>query len=344
MTNLYFAPVSSKWKSHFERTVRNPLELDGDVLPENLSDLNEARVWGTTNEQKKLRYFEDMKPGDLVLFYSDGHVFASGRVAYKFRSDRFGDWAWDSPSSELVYTITNYEEVTIPFSEFRDLLGYSEGYVIRGFTRPAKHAISNLLQQYNSVEEAFQDLKNSDETEGDGRIEEVKEVEENNDVRTHTEIQWFLIQLGLKHNYDVFVAKNDRNATFEGHRLGEECVEKLSLAGFSDAAIGIIEYVDVIWLDGDHIVKMFEVESTTSVFSGILRMTDFVVKVPNLAVDMYIVASQSDEDKVRKEMNRPTFQHVLEPAKYCTLQYLSFDDVRERHDVVNQAGPLRTVF
>jgi hypothetical protein len=36
----------------------------------------------------------------------------------------------------------------------------------------------------------------------------------------------------------------------------------------------IIRHVDVIWLEGDAIVAMFEVESTMSIYSGILRMTD----------------------------------------------------------------------
>lgn len=89
---------------------------------------------------------------------------------------------------------------------------------------------------------------------------------------------------------------------------------------------------------------MFEVESTTSIYSGILRMTDFMVKVPNIAVDMHIVAPEDDEDKVREEINRPTFQHVLGPAEHCSLRYLSFEEVRETHETVQRAGPLQQVF
>jgi hypothetical protein len=106
----------------------------------------------------------------------------------------------------------------------------------------------------------------------------------------------------------------------------------------------LIEYVDVIWLNGDYIEKMFEVESTTSIFSGILRMTDFVVKVPNLAVEMHIVAPDADEEQVRRQIDRPTFQHVMGSAQHCSLQYLSFSDVREKRDVVDRAGPLQRVF
>ena len=97
-------------------------------------------------------------------------------------------------------------------------------------------------------------------------------------------------------------------------------------------------------MNGGYIEKMFEVESTTSIYSGILRMTDFMVKVPNLAVDMYIVASSDDEDKVRRQIDRPTFKSVLDSVPHCSLQYLSFAEVREKHEVVQDAGALQQVF
>jgi len=91
-------------------------------------------------------------------------------------------------------------------------------------------------------------------------------------------------------------------------------------------------------------VKLFEVEHTTSIYSGILRMTDFVVKVPNITVDMHIVAPQADEDKVRREINRPTFQEVLAPAEHSTLSYLSFGDVEQTYELVDDVGPLQEIF
>jgi len=73
-------------------------------------------------------------------------------------------------------------------------------------------------------------------------------------------------------------------------------------------------------------------------------MTDFVAKVPNLAVDMYIVASQEDEYLIRKQIQRPTFQQVLALAEYSDVRYISFETVREKFDLVQNAGPLQTVF
>jgi hypothetical protein len=73
-------------------------------------------------------------------------------------------------------------------------------------------------------------------------------------------------------------------------------------------------------------------------------MTDFVVKVPNIAVEMHIVASEDGKDKVRQEIDRPTFQYVLGKSGNGDLRCLSFEQVRETHETVQNAGPLQQVF
>lgn len=339
MDRLYLVPVGEDWKADFERTVETPFDLTGDTTIDELDGFEEARIWGTTWGRQKETFFDDMESGDPILFYHGGEYFATGRVGQTFKSQETGKWLWDSPESEYIYTVENFEEISLPREELNDKIGYSENHVPQRFLKVSESAVNSLLQEYTSIEAAFQDFKGDQEPDPPETT-----TGDDEDVREHTKIQWYLIQLGLKHNYDVYVAKNDRHREYNGQRLGDECIENLNLTGFSEAAMGIIEYVDVIWLDGDYIVKMFEVESTTSIFSGILRMTDFVVKVRNLAVNMYIAAPSDDEDKVRREMERPTFQRVLEPAEYCSLQYISFEDVRETHETVEQAGPLQTVF
>jgi len=343
MTDLFLAPVGEDWMDRFQRTVEEPVDLTGSHPIDALSDQLEARIWGTTSGEQKRRHFEYMEAGDLLLFYNEGEYFATGRVGEHFESAETGQWLWGNSESRFIYTIDDFQRVSLPRTKLNMLLGYQENHSPQGFSRVSDTAQSRLLQQYNSLEAAFQDLRDGDrpatEKEDD---EEPGEGEE--DTREHIEIQWHLVRLGLEHNYDVYVAKNDQNRTYDGQRLADGCVEELELTGFSDAAMRIIEYVDVIWLEGDYIAKMFEVESTTSVYSGILRMTDFVVKVPNLAVEMHIVALDDDENKVRREMERPTFQKVMEMADHSTLQYTAFNEVRRQHEAVERAGPLQTVF
>lgn len=366
MTNLFLVPIGDDWIDRFERTVSSRYTISAEA-PIDWEGERTIRIWGTTDSggSKKRTLFESMDPDDALLFLHDGEFIGSGRVGETIESWELGDWIWDEPESRFLYTVTDYQELSLPRRVVWDVLDYSSNYPLYGFSRASEDAISSLLQSYNSVEEAFQAFRNlgaddvdsgstpsgdisdtsraPDEPDVDNGGDQVEE-ETQDGHREHTEIQWYLIQLGIEHGYDVYVARNDQNETYEGQRLGEDCVDSLNLTGFSDAAMRLIEYVDVIWLNGDYIEKMFEVESTTSIYSGILRMTDFVVKVPNLAVDMHIVAPTEDENQVRRQMTRPTFQHIMDRAQHCSLQYPSFDEVRRTQQLVKQAGPLQAVF
>jgi hypothetical protein len=50
-------------------------------------------------------------------------------------------------------------------------------------------------------------------------------------------------------------------------------LEKLPLQ-FDEATTRTIQLIDVLWLNGSSIQAAFEIESTTSIFSGLLRMSD----------------------------------------------------------------------
>ena len=346
MSRLYIAPIGSDWMGEFERTVASSISLPDVELPPKLEDEQDVRIWGTTESPQKRNYYQNMEVSDPILFYSEGEFFASGRIGTTVQDASLGETIWDSDDSSLIYTITDYEPISVSPDTLGDILGYDDGWHPRGFVHVSEQAINSLLTEYSSIEEAFQDLRSSESTAGPSDPDTSDEDAKNgaDDGRIHTEIQWFLVQLGQQHGYDVHVAINDKNRTYEGEPLGESCLDELVLPGFSDAVTKIIQYVDVIWLEGDAIVAMFEVESTTSIYSGILRMTDFVTRVPNFAVDMYIVAPQSDADRVRKEMTRPTFEAVLNPVEHSSLQFLSFEDVRKTFDTVERAGPLQNVF
>ena len=338
MSGLFLIPVEESWLEKFENTVIEPIDINESNAPENFDGYEQVRIWGTTDEGNKRTHFEEMEQGDPVFFYNEGEIFALARVDETYESEELGELIWNSPSSRFIFTLTDYAEVEIPVHEINDLLGYSKNNVIMGFNRPSDEAISNLLKQFNSVEEAFQYYAPNGTT---GTATDDSSGEEDGQTREHVEIQWHLIQLGLDQGYDVYVAKDECDEKYNGERLGEGCIDNLNLTGFSAATINIIEYVDVIWLDDEFIVEMFEVEHTTSVYSGILRMTDFVVKVPNLAVSMNIIAPDNKEDKVRRVMNRPSIQTVLSESEFSTLSYHSYEKVRDRQKTVEKAGPLQ---
>jgi predicted RNA-binding protein len=127
----------------------------------------------------------------------------------------------------------------------------------------------------------------------------------------HTEIQWLLLKLGSDMGFNVWVARNDRSRSFNEHRFSELPALKSSLPlQFDDATNRTIELIDVLWLDRNAIVAAFEIESTTSIYSGLLRMADLVAMQPNLNIPLFLVAPEERREKVFAEVNRPTFSSL----------------------------------
>lgn len=145
----------------------------------------------------------------------------------------------------------------------------------------------------------------------------------------HTEMQALLMRLGADMGFDLWVARNDRSRQFEGARLQDfpRVRDRLPLQ-FDEATNRTVELIDVLWLDGNAIGAAFEIESTTSIYSGLLRMSDLLSMQPNITMPLYIVAPDDRREKVISEVNRPTFARMSPPlADVCRL--LSFSALRD---------------
>jgi hypothetical protein len=154
----------------------------------------------------------------------------------------------------------------------------------------------------------------------------------------HTEIQFSLLYLGIDMGLDVWVAKNDRSRTWNGQILGTlpRMVSELPTQ-FNEATNRTIELIDVLWLKGNSIVAAFEVECTTSVYSGLLRMSDLLSLQPNLDINLYLVAPDERRNKVQQEILRPTFELREKPlSKVCG--FLAFSNLIEKVEGIRKLG------
>jgi hypothetical protein len=144
----------------------------------------------------------------------------------------------------------------------------------------------------------------------------------------HTQMQFYLAKLGRSLGFQVWIPKADQGLVYDGQPLEELSEAELPELPFNDYVIRIIRNIDVIWLQDDHPVRLFEVEHTTSIYSGLLRMSDLVSLIPSLTIQIYICASESRKEKVGFEVKRPTFnQKSLQLAKRCRL--ISFEKLEE---------------
>jgi hypothetical protein len=145
----------------------------------------------------------------------------------------------------------------------------------------------------------------------------------------HTRIQALLLRLGKEMSYETWVARNDRSKELDGLQLGSFPGSRDALPlQFDPATNKTIELIDVLWLKGNAIVAAFEIESTTSIYSGLLRMSDLIAMQPNINIPLYIVAPERRREKVITEINRPTFGRH-EPALNEICRFLSFTALDE---------------
>lgn len=154
----------------------------------------------------------------------------------------------------------------------------------------------------------------------------------------HTEIQFELLELGAAMGFDIWVARNDRKKVWNGTPLGDlrRIVSELPTQ-FNEATNRTIELIDVLWLKGNSIIAAFEVECTTAVYSGLLRMSDLLALQPNLDIKLYLVAPDERRDKVEGEILRPTFKLRDKPL-FIVCGFLSFSALMDKINGIRRLG------
>jgi len=149
------------------------------------------------------------------------------------------------------------------------------------------------------------------------------------DIRESIRIQALLADIGTKMGMKIWLPRADKTAVMAERAPGSpEPLKELPL-NYDETTLRTIEQIDVLWLKGRAIVRAFEVEHTTSIYSGILRMADLLALQPNMDISLHIVAPLSRRDKVMQELRRPVFSLLEKGPLYKSCTYISYDSVRE---------------
>ncbi len=145
----------------------------------------------------------------------------------------------------------------------------------------------------------------------------------------HTRVQLILSQIGHAMGFKVHIPASDRSKTYEDRRINEvlPMVEQLNL-GLIPTMMRVIKNIDVLWIDDDAVVGAFEIESTTSIYSGILRMADLLSLQPNFQINCYLVAPDSREVEVFNQINRPVFTKMKKPFR-DSCRFISFSSLTD---------------
>jgi hypothetical protein len=328
---------------HFEDTIqrKRTVEEVKAFLPskeiENLERIYHGSnfiVWGAVPGPMNESRWEKMARGDVVLIYNKGHIHFAGEIAAKVRNRRLAQYFWkedDAGSTwELMYFIVNDERTNVPIEKLNPLFGYQSNYRPQGFSMINEAAVATFAQNYGDILGVLKTLERGEElihlpTRKDGLLTSIDERIER--VTTeHDEMQWRLIRLGQLARCDVWVPRNDQTKQYDGHRFREFVLPEFH--NTLDVPRSI-ENIDVVWKFGPYSIKSaFEIEHSTSIYSGILRLSDLRAEAPNSNYPLFIVASESRRKKVFDELRRPTFSGPCLRLNEV-IRFLGYERLRE---------------
>jgi hypothetical protein len=279
-----------------------------------------------------------MNDGDEILIVEGDTIKLLGRVAGKLVSPTLSAELWKNIRGDtregwnLIYFIANPREIDLPFEKFCPLFGFKENLQLRGFTSIAKERLETFYSQYDDLYSILIRLKRGD------RVQELPEKEEYkpapvrdeelaappaNELSEHLRMQWLLLKMGRHAGETVWAPKNDQQRITSQYKF-QDFAE--TFAAGLDTQVKYIENIDVVWKEEFRIDAAFEIENSTSIYSGLLRFADLTMVAPNTVYPMFIVAPSERRNRVREQLARPSFRHLGIHEK---VRYLSYEKVHE---------------
>lgn len=150
------------------------------------------------------------------------------------------------------------------------------------------------------------------------------------EVRKSIEMQAKIAQIGAAMGFKIWIPAGDRGKVLEivPSNLKGSFLDNLSL-NYESTTLDTIRQIDVLWLNHNAMTRAFEVEHTTAVYSGLLRMADLFALQPNMKIKAHIVAPEDRREKVLKEIRRPVFSMLSSGPLYESCTFLAYDAIDE---------------
>ena len=146
--------------------------------------------------------------------------------------------------------------------------------------------------------------------------------------RESIRIQAMLAKSGERMGFNVWLPRSDRSRVKEHWEPKRNTLLETLPLNYNEATLKTVEQIDVLWLRRRTIVRAFEVEHTTSIYSGILRIADLLALQPNLEIRAHIVAPSVRREKVIQELSRPVFARLEGRPLASACTFLTYDSIQ----------------
>lgn len=165
------------------------------------------------------------------------------------------------------------------------------------------------------------------------RRKEVESEEMEEDL--HTEMQYHLLKIGQSLGYDVISASNDRSKSYKGNNFSFLSLANFPKMDMSKETYNTVGLIDIVWFEKgtNKPICAFEVEKSTSIYSGILRLTDLSFSFTQSEQHLYIVLPDKREKEVVMQLSRPSIK-----SNQTGIQYILFSELREHCDALCKFG------
>ena len=137
--------------------------------------------------------------------------------------------------------------------------------------------------------------------------------------------------MGKSLGFDVWIASNDRGREYADGFLGDGCLQHWP-AG-NGQGLESVRLIDVIWLErgSTQVAAAFEVEHSTAIYSGIVRMLDLALGTQvSAASTLFLVAPDNRRNEVAQQLKRPAFSRVSELG----IRYLPYSQLKEHRETI----------
>jgi hypothetical protein len=165
---------------------------------------------------------------------------------------------------------------------------------------------------------------------------DAKRLREARDL-SHSQVQTLLAGIGNLKGYEVCVPSCDAGK-FDWSLTSRFPLRDAMPGGFEDV-LHILSEIDVIWVapGRNDIEGLFEVEHTTSVYSGLLRFNDILLTDPKVS-RFSIVSNQTRRAVFARQLYRPTFRKSGLAELTSFLEYANVFDWHERLSKTHAPG------
>jgi type II restriction enzyme len=158
---------------------------------------------------------------------------------------------------------------------------------------------------------------------------------EREEENLHTEMQYHLLKIGNALGYDVIPASNDRSKCYGCHNFSFMSLSSFPKFAMDKETLNTVKLIDVIWFEKgtNNVIAAFEVEKSTSIYSGILRLTDLSYTIADGDEVFYLIVPDAREKDVVLQLSRPAIKH-----SGMKIKYILFSELRQHCDALCKFG------